>query len=48
MEFDAAMGNEFQRGLAVVQSGETLAGAGRFADGAGRHGSFADPDRETS
>ncbi len=48
MEFDAAMGNEFQLGLAVVQSGETVAGAGRFAGGAGRHGSFADSDRETS
>ena len=42
MEFDAAMDNEFRRGLAVVQSGETVAGAGRFAGGAGRHGSFAD------
>ena len=47
MEFDGAMGNEFQHGLAVVQSGETLAGAGRFAGGAGRHGSFADPSGET-
>jgi enoyl-CoA hydratase len=42
MEFDEAMGNEFKRGLAVVESGETVAGAGRFASGAGRHGSFTD------
>jgi hypothetical protein len=31
-----------------VQSGETVAGAGRFAGGAGRHGSFADSTGETS
>jgi enoyl-CoA hydratase len=36
----AAMANEFQRGMSVVQSGETVAGASRFADGAGRHGAF--------
>jgi enoyl-CoA hydratase len=36
-----AMLNEFDRGLAVVQSGETQAGAARFAGGAGRHGSPA-------
>jgi enoyl-CoA hydratase len=36
---EAAMGNEFARGLSVVQSGETVAGAQRFAGGAGRHGS---------
>ncbi|MCZ6831442.1 MAG: crotonase/enoyl-CoA hydratase family protein [Gammaproteobacteria bacterium] len=48
MQFDAAMDNEFRRGLAVVQSGETVAGAGRFAGGAGRHGSFADSSGDTS
>jgi enoyl-CoA hydratase len=36
----AAIANELRHGLAVIQSGETLAGAARFAAGAGRHGSF--------
>ena len=36
----AALANELRHGLAVIQSGETLAGAARFAAGAGRHGSF--------
>ena len=36
----AAIANELRHGLAVIQSGETLAGAARFAGGAGRHGSF--------
>lgn len=30
--------NEFRRGLSVIQSGETVAGAQRFVSGAGRHG----------
>ncbi|MEP5766347.1 MAG: crotonase/enoyl-CoA hydratase family protein [Halieaceae bacterium] len=38
---EGAISNEFRRGVAVVQSGETLAGATRFAEGAGRHGSFS-------
>jgi len=38
---DAALANEFERGVSVVQSGETLAGAQRFAGGAGRHGTTA-------
>jgi enoyl-CoA hydratase len=33
-----AMHNETRRGLEVIRSGETLAGAERFAAGAGRHG----------
>lgn len=33
-----ALEQEFAAGLDVVRSGETLAGARRFADGAGRHG----------
>jgi enoyl-CoA hydratase len=33
--------NEFRRGLGVIQSGETAAGAQRFAGGAGRHGASA-------
>lgn len=37
---DDAIANEFRHGLATLQSGETVAGAGRFAEGAGRHGKF--------
>jgi enoyl-CoA hydratase len=36
----AAIANELRHGRAVIESGETLAGASRFAAGAGRHGSF--------
>ena len=35
-----AIENEMRGGLAVIQSGETLSGAQRFADGQGRHGKF--------
>ena len=35
-----ALANEFAQGLATIKSGETVAGASRFARGAGRHGSF--------
>ncbi len=38
---DAALANEFSHGLSVIQSGETVAGAQRFAGGAGRHGAPA-------
>ncbi|MGD0295963.1 MAG: crotonase/enoyl-CoA hydratase family protein [Bryobacteraceae bacterium] len=34
-----AASNEFRRGLSVIESGETVAGARRFASGQGRHGS---------
>ena len=37
-----AIANEFRHGLATLQSGETLSGAGRFRDGVGRHGDFSD------
>jgi enoyl-CoA hydratase len=37
-DWDAAMRNEFRRGREVVESGETVRGAARFASGAGRHG----------
>ena len=40
LPFDRAMAREFELGLATVESGETLKGAGRFAEGAGRHGKF--------
>jgi enoyl-CoA hydratase len=36
----AALARETQLGTAVIASGETASGAGRFADGAGRHGTF--------
>jgi enoyl-CoA hydratase len=35
-----AMAGEYRHGLASLAA-DTLAGAGRFADGAGRHGEFA-------
>ena len=38
----AALENELRRGVTVIESGETRAGAARFAQGAGRGGSFSD------
>ena len=35
-----AMQNEMRLGLSTLASGETLAGAGRFSAGEGRHGAF--------
>ncbi len=40
LPLDDAMRNEFRLGRATVESGETRAGAARFAAGAGRHGKF--------
>jgi enoyl-CoA hydratase len=40
MEMTAALANEFRHGSTVVGSGETAAGATRFAQGEGRHGEF--------
>ena len=40
LSFESAMRNEFRLGLATFLSGETLQGAARFAQGAGRHGAF--------
>jgi enoyl-CoA hydratase len=40
LSFDEAMANETRLGLAVIRSGETQAGAIRFAEGVGRHGQF--------
>lgn len=37
---DDALRQETRRGSEVIRSGETRAGAARFAGGAGRHGSF--------
>jgi enoyl-CoA hydratase len=36
-----ALRSEFRRGMEVIATGETAAGAARFAAGAGRHGSFS-------
>jgi enoyl-CoA hydratase len=40
LDVDAALQVETTLGLAVIRSGETRAGAQRFAAGAGRHGAF--------
>jgi len=40
LPFSEAMKNEFSLGMKTIQSGESLNGAGRFAGGQGRHGSF--------
>jgi len=42
LPFEGAMKNEFRRGMQVIESQETLAGATRFASGRGRHGDFDD------
>ncbi len=42
MNMDSALRNETRRGMQVLQSGETLEGARRFAAGHGRHGSASD------
>jgi len=42
LSFDAAMANEFRLGRAVIESGETVRGAARFAGGKGRGGDFGD------
>jgi enoyl-CoA hydratase len=41
LSLDDALANEYRRGMEVIASGETLAGATRFAEGAGRHGAPA-------
>ncbi len=35
-----ALSNEYRRGIATIESGETRSGAERFASGVGRHGKF--------
>ena len=42
MDIPQALVNETKLGLAVIRSGETQEGAGRFASGKGRHGDFTD------
>jgi enoyl-CoA hydratase len=41
LSWPAATSNELRHGLATLRSGETVAGAARFAAGAGRHGAKA-------
>jgi enoyl-CoA hydratase len=41
LDWNAAIANEFARGLATIASGETMTGARRFSRGEGRHGAFA-------
>lgn len=40
LELPRALANETRLGMQVIASGETRAGASRFADGKGRHGQF--------
>ena len=42
LSLDDALANEFRRGVAVIESLETVTGATRFAQGKGRHGDFGD------
>ncbi len=45
LDLEAALVEESRIGLEVIQSGETLEGAKRFASGKGRHGRFDDLDQ---
>ena len=40
LPLDSALANEYRHGIATINSGETRAGAARFASGVGRHGKF--------
>jgi enoyl-CoA hydratase len=40
MNFNDAMKLEFEYGIRVIESGETVQGASRFSGGTGRHGNF--------
>ena len=42
LPYDRALANEYERGMEAIRSGETVAGATRFASGRGRGGSFDD------
>jgi enoyl-CoA hydratase len=43
-ELQDALAREFALGMDTINSGETVAGASRFAAGAGRHGRFGAPE----
>ncbi len=47
LPWEQARKNEVRHGLAVLESGEPVKGAARFASGAGRHGSFANHKPES-
>ena len=40
MNMDCALFNEHEHALTTIESGDLIAGAGKFSDGAGRHGKF--------
>jgi enoyl-CoA hydratase len=40
LSYQEALRNELRRGVEVIESGETVAGAASFARGQGRHGAF--------
>ncbi len=40
MTLEQALANEYRHGIRTIESGESLAGARRFAAGEGRHGKF--------
>ena len=40
LDFSIALENEFRLGVKTIETGETVAGAGRFSEGEGRHGNF--------
>ena len=42
LSLEEALRNETRHGLEVMRSGEAVAGARRFAEGRGRHGSMSD------
>jgi enoyl-CoA hydratase len=42
MNLEEALLNEYQRGLEVIASRETVEGAAKFSSGRGRHGQFDD------
>jgi len=42
LPYDAALANEYRRGVEAIAAGETRAGATRFAEGHGRGGKFDD------
>ena len=47
LPLDEAMLAEYHHGMRVLASGESIAGASRFAAGAGRHGTSAGPESST-
>ena len=42
LTLEAALKNEYRRGIEVVRAGESREGASRFVSGTGRHGQFED------